>query len=356
MSRFINPVPQFWLDNGTVASSGLVEFYENRDYSTKKDTHADSGLLVKNTNPVKLDGQGRMPPCFGQGLYSVKLYAYDNSAIDKKGALQWTRDDVDMSVGGAGAFDDWNPAVTYALGDTAKDNGKYYTLYGASTSKGQRPSSTLSAWEEIAFLTIYNSNKTYLEDDIVIDSGFIYRSLENENNDYPPSPKWANLTFNDSVAGNFSVGGNFSVTGTFSAGGVATGVTPPLGDNSTKYATTAFVRSELARQTQTVSLTSPFAGGSIKFSRVGNVVVASVVGLAHLSSISVSINSGFIPLEYRPSNDQNFSNINIIPPTNARISKFTFEADGGFRIAYEVIGGGTASTTGADDSSFCWVI
>jgi len=210
MSRFTNPVPQFWLDNGTAAASGLIEFYENGNFSAKKDTFADSGLTIKNTNPVNLDGQGRMPPCFGQGLYSVKLYAYDNSAIDKKGALQWSRNDVDMTGGGAGAFDDWSAVVTYALGDAAKDNGKYYSLYGGATSKGERPSTTPAKWEEIAFLTVFNTNKTYSEDEIVISGGFIYRSLEDNNNDSPPSAKWGNLTFNDSVAGDFTVGGIMS--------------------------------------------------------------------------------------------------------------------------------------------------
>jgi len=183
MSRFTNPVPQFWLDNGTAAASGLIEFYENGNFSAKKDTFSDSGLTIKNTNPVNLDGQGRMPSCFGQGLYSVKLYAYDNSAVDKKGALQWSRNDVDMSNGGAGAFDDWSAVVTYALGDAAKDNGKYYSLYGGATSKGERPSTTPAKWEEIAFLTVFNTSKTYSEDEIVIDGGFIFRSLEDNNND-----------------------------------------------------------------------------------------------------------------------------------------------------------------------------
>jgi hypothetical protein len=207
MSRFTNPVPQFWLDNGTVAASGKMEFYENRDYSTLKTTFSDSGLNIQNTNPVNLDGQGRMPSCFGQGLYSVKLYAYDNAAPDKKGALQWTRDDVDLSGGGTAAFDDWSPVITYSIGTAAKDNGKYYILFGANTSKGERPSTTPTKWEELIFLTIHNPNKTYFLNDNVVVGGFIYRSLENNNTDTPPSAKWANLTFNNTVAGDLTVSG-----------------------------------------------------------------------------------------------------------------------------------------------------
>jgi len=219
MSRFINPVPQFWLDNGTVAASGKMEFYENGDYSTLKNTYADPLLATENTNPVNLDGQGRMPSCFGQGLYSVKLYAYDNTQPGGKGTLQWTRDDVDLTGGTAGAFDDWSPVVTYSIGAAVKDEGKYYLLYGSPTSKGERPSDTPTEWEQIAFLTVYNPNKIYSEDEIVVDGGFIYRSLENDNEDSPPSAKWANLTFNDSVADDFSIGGNLDVTGNSDVGG-----------------------------------------------------------------------------------------------------------------------------------------
>lgn len=217
--RFVNPVPQFWLDNGTVAASGKMEFFENKDYSTLKNTYADPLLAAANTNPVSLDGQGRMPSCFGQGLYSVKLYAYDNTQPGGKGTLQWTRDDVDLTGGSAGAFDDWSPVVTYSLGAATKDNGKYYLLYGSPTSKGERPSDTPTEWEEITFLTVYNPNKTYSIDEIVVDGGFIYRSLEDDNEDAPPSAKWANLTFNDSVVGDFSVGNDLDVVGDADIGG-----------------------------------------------------------------------------------------------------------------------------------------
>lgn len=342
--RFTNPVPQFWLDNGELASSGKMYFYENNDYSTAKNTYSRSDNTNANTNPVILDGQGRMPPCFGQGLYSVKFYSAD-------GSLQWTRDDVSLSSE-SGQMELWVPAIRYAINDIAKDpsDGDYYQLYGAATSIGNQPSTSLNLWQKIVFITEHNTNKTYEINEIVTRTGFIYRSLENNNSDTPPSAKWGNLTFNNSVAGDLSVGGNLTVTGS------ATGTTPPAGDSDTSFATTAFVQNELTRQTQSVTLPSPFTSGSVKFSKVGNVVVASVIGLSHLSAAGVSLASGFIPVGYRPSSNQKFSNFTDIGGLNARVSELTFEADGGFGISYWVIGGGTASTTGTYDSSFSWVI
>ena len=277
MSRFINPVPQFWLDNGTVASSGKMEFYENGDYSTLKNTYADSAMDTANTNPVNLDGQGRMPPCFGEGLYSVKLFAYDNTQPGGKGTLQWTRDDVDLSGGGAGAFDDWSAVTTYALGAAVKDNAKYYLLYGLATSLGQRPSTSPAIWEEITFLTVYNENKTYSEDEIVVYGGFIYRSLEDDNDDTPPSAKWANLTFNDSVAGNFTAGGDIIVGGNLNLGGI-----------------------DINYYEDDLAANGSFSSGSIKCTRIGRLVTISSESLVHLSMSTASSAPGLIPAQYRP--------------------------------------------------------
>lgn len=202
--RFTNPVPQFWLDNGTVASSGKIYFFENKNYSAMKATYSQPDNTTPNTNPVILDGQGRMPSCFGDGLYSVKFYSAD-------GSLQWTRDDVSLSAE-TGQMELWLPAVRYTINDIVKDsiNGEYYQLYGATSSIGNQPSTSLNLWQKIVFITEHNTNKTYSIDNIVKSGGFLYRSLQNNNTDTPPSAKWANLTFNDSVAGDFNVGGNLN--------------------------------------------------------------------------------------------------------------------------------------------------
>lgn len=318
MSRFINPVPQFWLDNGTIAASGKIEFYENGDYSTLKNTFSNALMTIANTNPVSLDGQGRMPPCFGTGLYSVKFYAYDNAQPGGKGALQWTRDDVDLSGGSAGAFDDWSPVVTYAIGSAVKDLGSYYILYGSVTSKGERPSTTPTKWEEITFLTVYNSSKTYSEDEIVVDGGFIYRSLEDENEDTPPSAKWANLTFNDSVAGDFDIGGNLDVGGTLDVVGA---FTAPGHVNT-------YVAKKSTSQTVTASTTLvDSAGLSITLEDTVNYHVRAHIswkaGLTNANGIKVSFTGGAVFSHIWIANT-NTSTANADPTANATGGVLTF--------------------------------
>jgi len=244
MSRFTNPVPQFFLDDGAIASSGRMYFYENKNYAALKATYSKSDNTVPNTNPLILDGQGRVPACFGEGLYSVKFYAANPENTSSDGALQWTRDDVSLSEL-TGQWELWNAAETYEVGEFAKDpaDGNYYKLFGAPTSKGEQPSTTLTKWEMVYFLTGFNTNKTYNENDIVVDGGFIYRSLEDDNEDTPPSSKWANITFNNSIDGNFSVDGDLDVTGdadvvgAFSAASVETDLYLGVGTSRTKYST-----------------------------------------------------------------------------------------------------------------------
>lgn len=198
MSRFTNPVPQFFLNDGTIASSGRMYFYENKNYAALKATYSNPDNTVANTNPLILDGQGRIPPCFGDGLYSVKFYASnpDNPSVD--GALQWPRDDVSLSEL-SGQWGLWNAAETYSVDEFAKDptDGNYYQLWGAPTSKGEQPSTNLTKWEQVVFITVYNSNKTYNINDNVVNTGLLYRCNTNGTIGIaPPSAQWDNLTFN----------------------------------------------------------------------------------------------------------------------------------------------------------------
>lgn len=188
--RFINPVPQFWLDNGSVASFGKMYFYENKDYSTPKDTYSQPDNTIPNGRPVPLDGHGRMPPCFGDGLYSVKFYSAD-------GSLQWTRDDVSLASE-AGQFTNWSPAKIYSIGDVAKDtiDGEYYRLWGAPSNVGSQPSSSPLLWEKIIFITEHVTGKSYSVGDTVSKSGFLYRSETDANITSPPGANWQDLTFN----------------------------------------------------------------------------------------------------------------------------------------------------------------
>ena len=208
MSRFINPVPQFFLNDGSLASSGRMKFFANEDYSTLKDTFSQPDNTVPNTNPVKLDGSGRMPPTFGEGLYSVKFYAYDPNEPDGLGALQWTRDNVSLSTL-TGQFDVWSPIESYDQGDSAKaSDGDYYQSL-SNGNKGNNPISSPSFWTKIIFITEYNANVNYAVGKTVSRLGRLYSSNVFPNiGNTPPAAQWDNLSFNNTVTGDLTVTGD----------------------------------------------------------------------------------------------------------------------------------------------------
>jgi hypothetical protein len=229
MSRYINPVPQYFLNDGSIASSGRLKFYENKNYSLLKTTYSQSNNTIPNLNPLPLDGQGRVPACFGEGLYSVRLYAYDNAAIDKLGELQWTRDDVVLSEI-TGQFGVWSSNDVYGIGDISKgSDGKYYQSF-AGNNKGFDPVSTPSKWELIVFITAYNSSRIYQVGDTVFSGGNLYASnTPNLTGIAPPSAQWNNLTLNNTVVGNLTVTGSATAASFTSAGSFT-------GDNTIKTA------------------------------------------------------------------------------------------------------------------------
>lgn len=225
MSRFVNPVPQFFLDDGSVASSGKIKFFENNDYSALKDTFSQPDNTIANTNPVSLDGQGRLPACFGDGLYSVKFYSYNPNMPDGIGTLQWSRDNVALSEI-SGQFSDWNGIINYNSGDITKAVDGFYYQSIRFPNKGNNPSLSPFFWSKIVFIEQYNENQTYFIEDIVTNSGYLYRSnIDNNTGNEPPSSQWDNLTFNNSVVGDFSVSG--IITAASYAGGNLSKTTDP---------------------------------------------------------------------------------------------------------------------------------
>jgi hypothetical protein len=90
MTRFVNPVPQFFDDAGNVLAGGRLYFYETGT-TTLKNTYSDSDLTTPNTNPVILDGEGRVATGDGEiflsGDYKVRLTDSDDVQL-------WERDPV----------------------------------------------------------------------------------------------------------------------------------------------------------------------------------------------------------------------------------------------------------------------
>lgn len=330
MSRFTNPVPQFFRDNGELASSGRMYFYENKNYSLLKSTFSQPDNTVANTNPLKLDGQGRLPNCFGEGLYSVKLYAAnpDNPNID--GELIWTRDDVDLSAGGDAAFSEWSPVQTYGTGSIVKDGEPYYRLYGSAASKGEQPSLTPSKWEEIVFITGHIAGRSYPEDYIVKKDGYLYRSNTADNTTTPPSADWENLTFNNSVTGDFSVGGDLDVADNIQIGLDSGTKTFIRFDGKMSSDGVTYYDIATSDRLSITTLGGTFTGGQIDLVKIGDVVTITVkVGLAHASSSSVSSDSGGIPSKYRPTANTEMTIINGVG-----FDKVTVQTAGNIQITH----------------------
>lgn len=187
MSRFVNPVPQFYLNNGDIASSGKLYFYETGT-TTKKDTFSNFGQTVKNTNPVILSGEGRCPNIFGSGRYTVVFRDADD-------IQQWTRDDVELSVE-LGQYADWSPILTYRVNDIARgSDGAYYRSL-TNVNLGNNPTSSAEQWEEILFITYWNTNRTYSVDDLVVLDGVVYQALAKNSGSTPQDnpANWAPTT------------------------------------------------------------------------------------------------------------------------------------------------------------------
>lgn len=209
MKRFINPVPQYFLNNGDINSGGFLYFYENGSTTTLKNTYNSDGGSA-NTNPVKLDGEGRAPSIFGDGLYTVKMTDYD-------GVQQWVRHNVEFS-GSEGQFSTWSAVVSYNLNDIVRYSDGFYYKSDTTSNLGNNPSTSTTNWSRVAFIETFNPSKSggYDTGAIVDYNGYLYRSNADDNTDTPPDTTWDNLTFNDSIAG------DFDVSGTLTAGSLVT--------------------------------------------------------------------------------------------------------------------------------------
>ena len=182
MARIIPAFMQFLDGNGDPLVDGWLRFTESGTNNTDKDTFSDVGEAVANTNPVQLDGEGRCPSIFGTGSYNVRSF------VDSGGSPGTQIQQFDP-VGGdltGGSFSDWNSASIYGEGDlvTGSDGNYYRSL--STNNQNQDPISTASAWEEVQFLGAWNENITYAINDVVIDdSGYIYRSIQAGLNKIP---------------------------------------------------------------------------------------------------------------------------------------------------------------------------
>ncbi len=297
MKRFVNPVPQFLLNNGDIASSGKLYFFENGSTTNLKDTFADEKGAIKNQNPVILSGEGRVPTIWGEGLYTIVFKSADD-------VQQWVRHGVELD-GSDGQFSDYSPNINYRKNEIARYDGSYW-ISDVSGNLGNTPASGSSKWTRITFIFSFNPAKAggYATNDIVNSLGLLYRSTTDNNTSEPPGGTWQNLTFNDSIAGNFSVGGILDAGSARINSNLQVGPTAgtrvnyndlgQISKNGAAYLDIA------ERRSVRVSLGGGFGGSNfIVLEKIGRTVIVTSAGiLSHASSTSVTSDI-IIPTEYR---------------------------------------------------------
>lgn len=197
MKRFVDPAPQFF-NGGIMLSGGKVNFYENGSTTTRKNTYnANNGSI--NTNPVVLSDEGRLPPCWGEGLYTVVV-------TDADGVQVWHRNDVEFGSDD-GQFSDWSAVRNYAQSETVRYTDGNYYISESNNNIGNAPDVATTKWSKIAFIEYWNEDKPggYAEDAIAIKDGYLYRSLSDDNEFDPSVTGWENLTFNNNISGTLTV-------------------------------------------------------------------------------------------------------------------------------------------------------
>ena len=164
MTRFVNPVPQFFDDAGNALASGKLFFYET-ETTTLKNTYSDSALSTPNTNPVILYGEGRVATGDGEiflsGDYKVRL-------TDSSDVQLWERDPVS-------SVDDltreWTNGSTYNKDQIVIGSNTLFYISLTDNNTGNDPTTDDgSNWTRIQFLQDWAKGKTYVAGEWVVGS------------------------------------------------------------------------------------------------------------------------------------------------------------------------------------------
>jgi len=137
--RYKNPVTQYMDDSGDPIVEGKLYFYENKTL-TAKNTYADLELTIPNSNPVILDGSGRIPNIFLDGVYTVIFTNSDD-------VQEWQRDNVGET--GFIQFGEWEATKTYGVADIVQASTLDYYRSLTDNNLNNNPTSSPSNWELI---------------------------------------------------------------------------------------------------------------------------------------------------------------------------------------------------------------
>jgi len=201
-SRFKNPFPQYFDDNGQILVAGRLYFYEPGTSNIQR-VYQDQALSSQHPDYVTLTGAGRVPDIFFSGYRRVVLTDSSGNEVDEA-------DPVDLF--GKVQFNIWGATIDYGVGDIAQDpSDSDFYISLTNNNNSNDPSGSPTHWSKIIFIGIYNSNETYAADNVVADGGILYFSLVNNNIGNTPasSPsQWssfassaANTTYDNAASG-----------------------------------------------------------------------------------------------------------------------------------------------------------
>lgn len=205
MSRFTNPIPQFSKANGDLLAGGTLTFYASGT-DVLLPIFGDVNETISIQNPVTLGSRGEVPSIFFSASARCVLADFDGVQIF----------DVDpvSSDGTVGAFETWESNVVYSDNDLVygSDGKPYVSLQGNNQSNDPTQDPENNAfWSQLNQLRTWNANEIYLVGDLVVESGFIYKSQSTSNINNRPSTdngtNWASLTaaaelsFDNTVSG-----------------------------------------------------------------------------------------------------------------------------------------------------------
>lgn len=174
MARIIAAFTQFFDNAGKPLINGKLQFLESGSNNTDKTTFKDAALTdgLENTNPVILDGAGRLAfSVFGSGVYNVILF-------DSNGAQIQQFDPVGATSNGS-QFSEWLATQTYDKGDIVRaTDGDYYQSF-INSNDNKNPTSSQAEWDLITIVKSYIANAAGTADVITADFVPIIHTLVN---------------------------------------------------------------------------------------------------------------------------------------------------------------------------------
>jgi hypothetical protein len=202
----------------TTLPGAKLYFYETGT-STPKTTWTDPERATASAHPVVALSDGTFPPIFINGIYRVELK--NAAGVTQPG---WPVDDVGSPASGF-PFQSWSSTYSYSEDDLVIYDGEFYQSLD-DDNVGNTPSTSTLFWVKKLFLDAPTA-ESYLNGNV--DGTYTWRTIAQTKSDLAlPTDTVADLALKAPLA-----------SPTFT--GNPQGPTPAAGDNSTSFATTAFV-------------------------------------------------------------------------------------------------------------------